>query len=211
MKLYYVPGACSLSPHIALREAGIPFQLELMDPRTHKTAGGEDYYAVNPKGYVPGLRLDDGQVLTEGAVIVQYIADLKPEAALAPPAGSMARYRMQEWLNYIATEIHKSIGTLIHAKAGDELKEAVRERLRGRLEFMARSLEGRDHLLGEKFTVADGYAFYALRSWQNRTQTDLSAWPFLARYYDRLGARPAVKKALEAEGLPLYPAAPKPG
>lgn len=206
MKLYYVPGACSISPHIALREAGIPFDLELVDPRTKKTKGGEDFMVLNPKGYVPALRLDDGTVLTEGQVIVQYIADQKPESGLAPPAGTLARVRLQEWLNYVATELHKGMSPLMGAKANDEYKEFVRERVRGRLEFMDRSLEGHDFLLGDKFTVADGYAFYALRGWQNRTQADLSAWPFLSKYYDRLGTRPSVQESLKVEGLELYPA-----
>ena len=205
MKLYYVPQACSISPHIALREAGLKFDLDQLDPRTKKTAGGEDFMVVNPKGYVPALRLDDGAVLTEGQVIVQYIADQKPESGLAPPAGTMARVRLQEWLNYVATELHKGMSPLGSPKAGDEYKEMVKERVRTRLEYMGRHLEGRQYLVGDKFTVADGYAFYALRSWQNRTQADLAEWPFLAQYYDRLGTRPAVQETLEAEGLELYP------
>ena len=205
MKLYYVPGACSISPHIALREAGLPFELDLVDPRTKKTKSGEDYMVVNPKGYVPALRLDDGAVLTESQVIAQYVADLKPEAGLAPPAGTLARARLQEWMNYIATELHKGISPLFNAKANDEYRESVKERVRTRLELMGRSLEGRDYLMGDRFTVADGYAFYALRGWQGRTQTDLSPWPFLARYFERLGARPAIQEVLKAEGLELYP------
>jgi glutathione S-transferase len=205
VKLYYVPQACSISPHIALREAGFKFDLDLVDPRTKKTAGGEDFMVVNPKGYVPALRLDDGTVLTEGQVMVQYIADQKPETGLAPPPGTMARVRLQEWLNYIATELHKGISPLRSTTAGDEYKESVKANLRNRLEYMGRHLEGRQYLLGDKFTVADGYAFYALRSWQGRTQTDLSPWPFLSQYYDRLGTRASVQESLKAEGLELYP------
>src|SRR3954470_7727708 len=141
MKLYYVPQACSISPHIALREAGFKFDLDLVDPRTKKTAGGEDFMVVNPKGYVPALRLDDGTVLTEGQVIVQYIADQKPETGLAPPPGTLERVRLQEWLNFIATELHKGLGPLRSDKAGEEYKQSVKDTLRTRLDFMNRSLE----------------------------------------------------------------------
>jgi glutathione S-transferase len=206
MKLYYVPQACSISPHIALREAGFKFELDKVDPRTKKTAMGEDYMVVNPKGYVPALRLDDGTVLTEGQVIVQYLADQKPETGLAPPPGTIARVRMQEWLNFIATELHKGLSPLFSDKAGDEYKQQVKDKLHTRLDFMNRSLEGKPYLMGDKFTVADGYAFYVLRGWQARLQSDLSAWTFLSQYYDRLGARPSVQESLKAEGLELYPA-----
>lgn len=209
MKLYYVPHACSISPHIALREGGFKFELDQVDPRTKKTASGEDYMVVNPKGYVPGLRLDDGTVLTEGQVIVQYLADQKPETGLAPPAGTLARVRLQEWLNFIATELHKGMSPLRSDKAGEEYKAQVRDSLRNRLGFMNRHLEGKQYLMGDKFTVADGYAFYALRGWQARMQSDLSPWPFLSQYYDRLAARPAIQDAVKAEGIEMYPAKQK--
>jgi glutathione S-transferase len=205
VKLYYVPQACSISPHIALRELGLKFDLDLVDPRTKKTASGEDYMVVNPKGYVPGLRLDDGTVLTEGQVIVQYLADLKPESGLAPPAGTIARVRMQEWLNFIATELHKGLSPLFSDKAGDEYKAQVKDKLRTRLGFMNRSLEGKPYLMGDTFTVADGYAFYALRGYQNRVQEDLSAWPFLSKYYDRLASRPSIQESVKVEGIEMYP------
>ncbi|HEU5217314.1 MAG TPA: glutathione transferase GstA [Gemmatimonadales bacterium] len=205
MKLYYFPGACSISPHIALREAGLQFDLERVDPNTRKTTGGEEYAQVNPKGYVPALRLDNGEVLTEGAVIVQYVADQKPEAGLAPPAGTMERWRLQEWLTFIATELHKGVSPLFNAKISDEMRESVKARVKSRVDFLARNLEGHEFLLGDKFTVVDGYAFYALRAWQRASKADLSAWPDLARYYARLGARPSVDAALKAEGISLDP------
>jgi len=206
VKLYYVPNACSISPHIALREGGFKFDLDLVDPRTKKTASGEDYMVVNPKGYVPGLRLDDGTVLTEGQVIVQYLADQKPEAGLAPPAGTLARVRMQEWLNFVATELHKGLSPLLSDKAGEEYKAQVKDKLRTRLDFLNRSLEGKQYLMGDKFTVADGYAFYGLRSWQRNVPSDLAAFPFVSQYYDRLAARPAIQEAVKAEGIEMYPA-----
>jgi glutathione S-transferase len=164
--LYYTPGACSLSPHIALREADMPFQLARVDLKSKKLVGadgkaipdGDDWLAINPKGYVPALRLPDGQVLTEGAVMVQYIADLRPTAHLAAPAGTMERYRLQEMLHFIATEIHKGMGPLYNALAGDDYKKQVRERVGRRFATLAESLKVHPFLMGERFTVADGYA-----------------------------------------------------
>ena len=199
--LYYAPGACSLSPSIALREAGLPFDLVRVDLRAKKTASGDDYLAIMPKGYVPALRLPDGQLLTEGAVMVQYIADQKPEAQLAPPAGTMARYRLMEWLNFIATELHKGMSPLYNPTANEEFKKSLKERLAGRWSVLASALRTTPYLMGDHFTVADGYACYVLRAWQRFLKEDLARWPELADYYARLVARPTVAAALAAEGL----------
>ena len=198
MKLYYSPGACSLSPHIVLRELGIPFDLERVDTKAQKTASGANFTAINPKRYVPTLQLEDGQVLTEGAVIVQYLADRKPDAQLAPPTGSMDRYRLQEWLNYIASEVHKSFSPLF--RASEEQKPALREALAPKLEFLGRHLDKRQFLLGDRFSVADAYLFTVL-NWTRFVGIDLSRWPALDAYVKRIAARPAVRGAMEAEGL----------
>ena len=198
--LYYTPGACSLSPHIALREAGLGFSLEKVDLRGKVLASGGDFTAINPKGYVPVLRLPDGQILTEGAVMVQYIADRAPEKQLAPATG-MERYRLQEWLNFIATELHKGMSPLYNAIANADYKEQVKQRLAARWGYLATGIAAKPFLAGEHFTVADGYAFYVMRSWQHAVKQDLSRWPELVDYYTRLAARPAVAAALAAEGL----------
>jgi glutathione S-transferase len=198
LKLYYSPGACSLSPHIVLRELGLPFDLEHVDTKAQKTATGADFTAINPKKYVPTLQLDDGQVLTEGAVIVQYLADRKPDAQLAPPAGSMERYRLQEWLNYIASEVHKSYSPLF--RASEEQRPALHEALTPKLAFLARHLDDREFLLGDRFSVADAYLFTVL-NWSKFVGLDLGRWPALLAYLKRVRARPAVRSALEAEGL----------
>lgn len=200
MKLYYAPGACSLSPHIVLRESGLGFELEKVDLASKNTAGGEDYTGVNPKGYVPALKLDDGQVLTEGPAIIQYLADQVPEKKLAPPAGSLERYRLQEMLNFITSELHKSFGAFFNPKAPDEWKAAVRELLGKRLAYVAGQLEGKDYVMGGQFSVADAYLFTVL-NWAGFIKLDLSAWPALPAYQARVGARPAVQAALRAEGL----------
>jgi glutathione S-transferase len=200
-KLYYTPGACSLSPHIALREAGIPFDLIKVDLKEKKLEDGRSFLAVNPKGYVPALLLDDNQLLTEGAIIVQYIADQRPDKRLAPVAGSVERLRLQEWLHFIATELHKAFGPINHPKSPDELKQPLKERLASRFEFLAKSLEGRDYLLGDSFSVADGYAYYVLRNWQKIEPAAFTKLPILKAYFERIGARPAVRAALEAEKL----------
>ncbi len=200
-KLYYTPGACSLSPHIALREAGLPFELVKVDLKEKKLDDGSSFLAVNPKGYVPALLLDDNQLLTEGAIIVQYIADQKPEKRLAPPQGSVPRLRLQEWLHFIATELHKAFGPINHPKSPDELKLALKERLALRFEFLAKSLEGRNYLLGETFSVADGYAYYVLRNYQKVDAPAFAKHPILKTYFERIAARPAVRAALEAENL----------
>ena len=200
MKLYYAPGACSLSPHIALHEAGLHFEIEKVNLGTKKTDTGIDYNTINPKGYVPSLEMNNGQFLTEGVAIVQYIADLAPEKKLAPLAGTLERYRLQEWLNYIATEIHKGFSPLFNPKISEESKVATKERLAKRIDFVAENLAGKDYLLGKNFTVADAYLFTVL-GWSPLLHFDLSPWPVLKTYLDRVAARPAVKAAMEAEGI----------
>ena len=200
MKLYFSPGACSLSPRIVLREAGLDFSAEQVDLRTKQTAGGADYRLVNPKGVVPALMLKDGAVLTEGPAIVQFLADLVPEKKLAPVAGSFERYRLAEWLNYIGTEVHKGFSPLFNRAASQDTREAAIAHLATRFDFLARSLEGRDYLMGERFTVADAYLFTVL-SWCGFTNVDLSRWPVLQAFHARVALRPAVQQALSDEGL----------
>jgi glutathione S-transferase len=197
MKLYYSPGACSLSPHIVAREAGLPLELEKVDLAAKKTASGEDYRQVNPKGYVPALRLDDGSVLTEGPAIVQYLADRKPAAGLAPHAGTLERYRLQEWLGFLNSEIHKTWGALYNPKAD---RAPVIEKLNQRLAFLEGELKARPYLLPSGFSVADPYLF-TLLNWAGFTKVDLSAYPALVKYAERIRARPKVQEALRAEGL----------
>jgi glutathione S-transferase len=201
MKLYFSPGSCSLSPHIALRESALPFELERVDLRAKKTGGGQDYLAINPKGYVPAVLLDGGELLTEGAIIVQYIADQRPDLRLAPPQGTPERRRLQEWLHFIATELHKGFGPINNPKAGPELKEALQARLFSRFALLAKALEGKRHLVGDTFTVADGYAYYVLRSLRKLDPEALGKTPVLGAYFDAISSRPAVRAALEAEGL----------
>ena len=200
MKLYYAPGACSLSPHIALREAGIDAKLVKVDTKTHKLADGADYYAINGKGYVPTLELDDGQRLTEGPAIVQYIADRNPASRLAPPAGTMDRYRLQEWLNFITSELHKQFSPLFAADTPEDYKPIAKQRIAKRFDWLAEQLAGKDYLMGSAFSVADGYLFVMLR-WTKFTGIDLNRWPVLAAYQERIAARPKVRDALIAEGL----------
>lgn len=201
IKLYYSPGACSLSPHIVLREAGVPFEIEKVNLKTKKTDAGIDYDTINPKSYVPALVMNNGELLTEGPAIVQYVADLVPGKKLAPPAGTLELYRLQEWLNYISTEIHKSFSTLFNPEATEDIKGAAKARLSKRFGFAASALEGKNYLLGDTFTVADAYFFTMLR-WTHYTGIDLSAWPALREYFNRVAARPAVISAIKAEGLP---------
>jgi glutathione S-transferase len=200
MKLYFYPGACSLAPHIVLREGAFAFDLVKVDPADKKTAGGEDYIKINPKGYVPALRLDDGQVLTEVAVIVQYLADRKPDSGLAPRYGTMERYRLMEWLNFLASEVHKLFGPFFNPKIPPEWKENQMGLLVKRLEFLAESLQGKKHLLGDGFTVADAYLCTVL-NWTHFLKIDLGQWPALKDYHARVAPRPAVQEALRAEGL----------
>lgn len=200
MKLFYSPGACSLSPHIALREAGLAFEPVLASTKTHKLADGSDYYAFNPLGYVPLLELDDGTRLREGAAIVQYIADLVPVRNLAPANGTLPRYRLQEWLSFIGTELHKSFSPLFGAAMPEDGKQFFRDRLASRFQWLDGQLAGRDYLLGEHFSVADGYLFVISR-WAKPPHADLTLYPNLLAHHERVAARPAVQEALRFEGL----------
>ena len=200
MKLYFSPGACSLSPHIALREAGLTFDTEQVSLATKKTKSGADFRQINPKGYVPTLQLDSGEILTEGPAIVQYVADQKPESGLAPAAGTMERYRLQEMLNYISTELHKAFSPLFSPKTPAEQKQQIRDALGTKFDLVSKGLESHPYLLGEKFTVADGYLFTILR-WTKHVEIDLAKWPVLTAYFARVGERPAVRAALAAEGI----------
>lgn len=199
MKLYFSPMACSLSPHIALREAGLDVELVRVDLKSHTlVSDGSDFAGINPKGYVPVLELDDGTRLTEGPAIVQYIADLKPAAGLAPQNGTLPRYRLQEWLTFINSEIHKGFGPLFRPTTPDDVKAAARETLAKRLDYVAAQLKDRDYLLGDRFSVADGYLFTVL-NWGQWTGVDIARWPALQAFQQRIGSRPAVQAALAAE------------
>jgi glutathione S-transferase len=199
MKLYYMPGACSLAPHIALREAALPFELERVG-RDKKTESGDDYLTVNPKGAVPALKLDNGEVLTEAAVIQQYIADKAPAKKLAPAVGTSERYRLQEWLNYVASEVHKGIGQLFNPAMPEEYKAAVKKSLGDRqLPFLEKALDGKDYLLGQ-FSIADGYLFTVL-NWTKIHKIDLSGYPNISAFMQRMAGRPTVQEAMKAEGL----------
>jgi glutathione S-transferase len=200
MKLYYSPGACSLSPHIVLKELGLPFEAVLASTKTHKLADGTDYYTINPKGYVPLLELDDGQRLAEGPAIVQYLADQAPSKGLIAAAGSMQRYRQIEWLNFISTEVHKQYSPLFNAAMPEEAKAVFRDKLRSRYTWLNQQLEGRNYLMGESFTVPDAY-LYTVSSWAPRVNVDLSDRPNVQAYIARIAARPAVQAARKAEGL----------
>jgi glutathione S-transferase len=200
MKLYFSPGACSLSPHIALREAGLEFELSRVDFATKKTRDGEDFMAVNPKGLVPTLRLDNGEILTEGPAIVQYIADLRPESGLAPAAGTMARVRLQEALNFISTELHKGFSPLFSKDCPDAWKEVVKTKLAAAFAEVDRTLAKQPYLTGDTFTVADGYLF-TVANWTKYVGLSLETWPHVAAFVARTAERPAVHAALEAEGL----------
>ena len=200
MKLYYAPGACSLSPHIVSRELGLPVELRKTNTKDKTLDGGGDYWKVNGKGYVPALELDNGQVLTEGPAIVQYLADQKPDAGLAPKAGSFERYKLQEWLNFTTSEIHKQFSPLFRPTTPDEYKKIAKENLATRFAWLDKQLAGKDYLMGKQFTVADAYLFTVLR-WTVPMQIDLAQWPNLKAYFDRVDARPKVKEALKAEGL----------
>ena len=199
MKLYFSPAACSFSPHVALREAGLDFELVKVDLKTGKiVANGSDFSRVNPKGYVPVLELDDGSVLTEGPAIVQYIADLKPASGLAPQVGTFERYRLQEWLGFINSEIHKGFSPLFNPATPDDYKTTIRANLAKRLAFVAGYLEQNDFLLGKQFSVADGY-LYTVLNWGQWTGIDLSRWPSLVAFQERIGARESVQAARAAE------------
>jgi glutathione S-transferase len=200
VKLYLKPGACSLSPHIVLEEAGLSYETEVVDLASKVTATGANYLTINPKGYVPALLLDSGELLTEGPAIVQYLADLVPAKKLAPANGTLARYQLQSWLTFIGTEIHKNFSPLFNPAASADIKDAARANLTRRLAYTNEQLEGKSFLMGEDYSVADAYLFVVL-SWAKYLQLDLSAWANLGAFLGRVGARPAVQAALKAEGL----------
>ncbi|WP_029001574.1 glutathione transferase GstA [Azohydromonas australica] len=200
MKLYYSPGACSLSPHIVLHEAGLPCELVLASTKTHKLQDGTDYYTLNPKGSVPLLELDSGERLTEGPAIVQYLADQVPDRKLAPAFGTMARYRLMEWLNFITSELHKSFGAFFTPGMPDDAKALYRNRLRQRLQYVDQQLAGKSYLMGDDFTVADAYLF-TVSNWTVPTQVDISDLANLQAFRERMLARPSVQAAMKHEGL----------
>ena len=200
MKLYYSPGACSLSPHIALLEAGLPYELVKVDVRAKKLENGDDYLKVNPKGQVPALALDSGELVTEGPVIVQMIADKAVNKNLAPARDSAERYKLMEWLNFITTELHKNFGPMFSPILADDAKAFFKDRVMGKFKYVESQLAGRDYVMGKQFTVADGYLFTML-AWADRLKFDLSAMPNLLAYKARVGARPKVQEALTKEGL----------
>jgi len=202
MKLYFRPGACSMAPHIALREAGYAFDLVKVDTAKQQTENGEDYAKINPKGYVPALQLDDGEVLTEVAVILQYIADRQPDAGLAPRAGTIERYRVMEWLNFVSSELHKTLGAFFRFKSvmTPEWKENMLGLFAKRADFLAGQLAGRQYLMGERFSIADAY-LYTVLGWPDFLQIDTSRWPVFKEYRGRVMSRPAVRETLVAEGL----------
>ena len=200
MKLYYSPGTCALSPHIVLHEAGLSFEPVLASTKTHKLADGTDYYTINPKGYVPLLELSDGTRLTEGPAIVQYIADQVPDKHLAPANGTFERYRLQEWLNFITSELHKGYSPLFNPATPAEFKPVVSQRLVDRYKWIEGQLAGKSYLMGEHFSVADAYLF-TVTNWSRHVGIDLSGLPNLQAFMARMAARPAVQKAMKEEGL----------
>ncbi|HEX3398673.1 MAG TPA: glutathione transferase GstA [Steroidobacteraceae bacterium] len=200
MKLYYFTGACALSPHIVLLEAGLPFSLVKVDSKTKKTESGADYLAVNSKGAVPALQLDDGRVLTEGPAVIQYLADLKPESGLAPRAGTFERYQLMEILNYLTSEVHKTFSPLFHPTFSAEAKEAFLANLGKKFDWLSGFLAKKPFLMGNTFTVADAYLF-TLLGWTKPLKIDLGKWPTLADYRSRIAQRPKVIEAMKAEGL----------
>lgn len=198
MKLYYAPQACSLASHIILRELQLPFELVRVDVHTKRTADGQDFYSINPKGYVVALQLDNGELLTEGPAVLQYLADLKPEAGLAAPNGTWQRVRLQETLNFITTEVHGILNWLFNPDFGDKAREIFRQKLAKRLAVVEKQLERQDYLQGAQFGVADAYLFTVLR-WTALFDIDLAAWPALVKFQARVEQRPAVRAALEVE------------
>ena len=200
MKLFLKPGSCSLASHIVLEEIGRPYDTETVDLAKKLTASGADFWAINPKGYVPALLLDDGDLLTEGPAILQYLADLAPELQLAPANGSKARYQLQSWLTFIGTEVHKNFSPFFNPAATPEMKDLARANLQRRLGYVNDQLAGRDFLMGDTFSVADAYLFTVV-GWAKFVQLDLSAWPHLIAFQGRVAARPPTQRALKAEGL----------
>ena len=200
MKLYYSPGACSLSPHIVLQETGLAFEAIKAPTKTHQLDDGTDYYTINPLGYVPYLVLDDGRTLHEGPAIVQYLADQVPAKNLAPANGSWERYKLQEWLNVIGTELHKGFSPLFNPAMPEEAKVLAKERLMARLKWVDTQLAGKQYLMGDTFSVADGYLF-TVTNWARPMKIDLAPYPNLVAFRERMAARPAVQEAMKAEGL----------
>jgi glutathione S-transferase len=200
MKLYFAPQACSLAPHIVLRELDLVFELIRVDNTTKRIFDGADFLAINPKGYVAALQLDNAQVLTEGPAILQYLADLKPQAGLAPSNGTWERVRLQEWLNFVSSEIHGGLGLLFNCSIPDDVKVIFREKLFKRFAVLTRTLEQQEYLMGEQFTVADAYLFTVLR-WTQLFAIELGLWPALERFQARIELRPTVKAALAAESV----------
>lgn len=200
MKLYFAPGACSLSPHIALREAGIAFTPVKVSTKTHQIESGGDFYEINPKGYVPVLELDDGTRLTEGPAVVQYIADQAPASKLAPANGTIERYKLQEWLNFITSELHKQFSPLFDQTTPDEIKTKQRDKISKRLDWIAKQWGNKEYLTGSTFTVADAYLFTVM-NWSKSSGIDLARWPALQDFMKRVAARPHVQEAMKAEGL----------
>ena len=200
MKLYYAPGACSLSPHIVAREEGLPLVLVKVDLKTKKTESGLDFMTVNPKGYVPALEMKDGAILTEGPAIVQYLGDQKPDSGLVPPAGTPERYRLQEWLNFVSTEFHKQYSPLFNPSVTPETRKLFAGNLERRYGGIARLLDKQPYLMGARFTAADAYLF-TVTNWAKMVQFDLSAWPAMVDYQKRIASRPAVQQAFAEEGL----------
>lgn len=201
MKLYYTPGACSLSPHIALLEAGLPYDLVKVDLRAKKLENGDDFLQVNPKGQVPALALDTGEMVTEGPIIIQMIADKAADKKLAPARDSNVRYKLLEWLNYTTTELHKNLGPMFSPVLADDAKAFFKDRAMGKLKYVESQLAGRDYLMGNQFTVADGYLFTMIMWAQDRLGFDLSGLPHVTAYKARVAARPKVQEALKKEGL----------
>jgi glutathione S-transferase len=198
MKLYFSPNACSLAPHIVLRECGNNFEIEKVDLQKKTTASGEDFLKINPKGYVPTLKLDNGEILTEANAILQYLADTFPQAKLAPAAGTFERYRLQEWLNFIATEMHKGLGVFFKPNVPEEYKKMVLEVLHKRFDFLENHLAKQKYLLGNTFSVADAYLFTVLR-WTHYFKIDLNPWPSIAKFMNEMNIHPSVQAALAAE------------
>ncbi|MCA1401847.1 glutathione transferase GstA [Bradyrhizobium sp. BRP56] len=201
MKLYYTPGACSLSPHIALLEAGLPYDLVKVDLRAKKLENGDDFLQVNPKGQVPALALDTGEMVTEGPIIIQMIADKAADKRLAPARDSNERYKLLEWLNYTTTELHKNLGPMFSPVLADDAKAFFKDRAMGKFKYVESQLAGRDYLMGNQFTVADGYLFTMIMWAQDRLGFDLSGLPNVTAYKARVAARPKVQEALKKEGL----------
>jgi glutathione S-transferase len=200
MKLYYAPGACSLATHITLLEAGLPHTLEKVDTKTHKTEAGADYYAINPKGYVPAMQLDDGSLFTEGVALMQYLADLKPGSGLAPKLGTMERYRLMEWMTWISSEVHKGFAPLWNPNTPEEVKVATKAALAKRFAFADAALAEKKFLMGDTFTIADAYLF-TIVNWTNFVAIDISPFANLKAFMGRVAARPQVQAAMKAEGL----------